>query len=464
MTSPILALPRLRGSMPEPLRFALRIDPTRDQWASFTAAIAYADAGFRVLPCEPGAKSPLAWGAFRHGARTASRDRETVRDAFVDNPGANVGIVPDPSYVILDIDPRTGGTLERAEGFGLPIDGYRERSGGGGWHLPLTMPVGVAAERSTTLAPGIELKGSAAYAVSPHSRLDGAGWYRVDPDRDVWQWGAIPAGWPFLDRLARRQTTKIITASPTEQHFRRARRVLHVLGHGKYAQNVRLLIAGAWRDVQNDDGTQRYPSQSEADLGLAAMCVFGAAGDPHVMDAAMRSTKLFRAKWDTPHDSSGATYGQITISRAIASSPWANRGSSDPPHSASDAGDAIRDRIDAGRELLAGPFPDSPVPTVFMMGHFVSGGVKNRVASALLAFLAGVREAGPDSPFRRPQNWIRVPVSGLARALDVDRKTVARALGNLDQAGIVERRTVVTRVNGSARKDSLARLRTTEAA
>lgn len=46
----------------------------------------------------------------------------------------------------------------------------------------------------------------------------------------------------------------------------------------------------------------------------------------------------------------------------------------------------------------------------------------------------------------------------LADALDCDRRTVTRALETLEAAGLIERRIIVTRVAGSPRADSLARL------
>jgi DNA-binding MarR family transcriptional regulator len=42
--------------------------------------------------------------------------------------------------------------------------------------------------------------------------------------------------------------------------------------------------------------------------------------------------------------------------------------------------------------------------------------------------------------------------------LEVDRKTIGRALERLESAGLIERRSVTTRVNGSARRDSLVRI------
>jgi len=109
--------------MPAGLREVLRTYPARDHWASFTAAQAYAAAGFRVLPCQPGGKRPVISDRFRHGAKSATSDREAVRDAFIGNPGSNVGVAVDHHFVVVDVDVRNGGTLEAADRLGLPVDG-----------------------------------------------------------------------------------------------------------------------------------------------------------------------------------------------------------------------------------------------------------------------------------------------------------------------------------------------------
>jgi len=187
------------------------------------------------------------------------------------------------------------------------------------------------------------------------------------------------------------------------------------------------------------------------------MAVFGSGGNPRVMDAAMRQTRLYRPKWDEIHDGDGSTYGQLTISRAIAASPWANR-SCLVPHTTHDSIQAL---IDAGNRPLtsqeSGRNEAAQSPTVFIWDIFSSGGVKNRVIPAVLAFLLGVQESGPKSSYSRSENWVRVPVLGLAELLKVNRKEISRALTKLDHAGAIERQTVTARVNGQPRKDSLVR-------
>ena len=61
----------------------------------------------------------------------------------------------------------------------------------------------------------------------------------------------------------------------------------------------------------------RYPSQSEADMGLCFYLAFWTAGDPERMDQLFRESGLMREKWDRRHYGNGATYGEVCIARTL---------------------------------------------------------------------------------------------------------------------------------------------------
>jgi putative DNA primase/helicase len=77
-----------------------------------------------------------------------------------------------------------------------------------------------------------------------------------------------------------------------------------------------LLFAGRWPEVQREDGSSAYASQSEADL---ALCNLGTAagGNADQLDKLFRLSGLYRPKWDERHSSDGQTYGQMTIAKAL---------------------------------------------------------------------------------------------------------------------------------------------------
>ncbi len=63
--------------------------------------------------------------------------------------------------------------------------------------------------------------------------------------------------------------------------------------------------------------TTGHPTQSEADLALCNLLAFYTGPDPQRVDALFRQSGLFRSKWDERHFSSGRTYGEETIARAL---------------------------------------------------------------------------------------------------------------------------------------------------
>jgi hypothetical protein len=128
------------------------------------AALSYAQNGYAVHPLKPGGKAPL----LPHGLKEASTDLDQVRAWWEKWPDANIGIVPPEGIVVVDVDPRNGGTLEALPG--ALSGGMTARTGGGGWHLWYKAPEGV--EKLTSLLPGVDLKTHRGYVVAPPSVTD----------------------------------------------------------------------------------------------------------------------------------------------------------------------------------------------------------------------------------------------------------------------------------------------------
>jgi putative DNA primase/helicase len=60
-----------------------------------------------------------------------------------------------------------------------------------------------------------------------------------------------------------------------------------------------------------------YPSQSEADMALAHNLAFWTGKDPERMNGLFEESGLHREKWERRHYASGATYGDVTLARAL---------------------------------------------------------------------------------------------------------------------------------------------------
>jgi len=130
----------------------------------------YAAAGWPVFPLVPRTKRP----ATAHGKDDASTDTDQIRSWWAATPTANIGLRPVPGVIVLDVDPRNGGTLD-ALGH-LPAT-WIARTGGGGWHL-LYRYQGEVAGRVRD-ADGIDIKANSGYIVAAPS---------IHPDGGIYRW------------------------------------------------------------------------------------------------------------------------------------------------------------------------------------------------------------------------------------------------------------------------------------
>jgi len=104
-----------------------------------------------------------------HGVDDATDDLDVVRGWWSQHPRANIGAAVPPGLLVLDIDPRNGGSLAAVEESGGPIPptltAWSGRSDGGR-HLYFLRPAG--ALTGTKLPPGVDLKVNG-YCVMPPS-------------------------------------------------------------------------------------------------------------------------------------------------------------------------------------------------------------------------------------------------------------------------------------------------------
>ncbi|MBS5918027.1 MAG: bifunctional DNA primase/polymerase [Varibaculum cambriense] len=157
-----------------------------------SAALRYAACGWQVLPCleqdgkQAGktAKAPYYSRALKleHGAKSASGNPELIRQWWKKWPRALIGLAIPRHLVVIDLDPRNGGTLaalEAAIGETLPrcpvvVSGR----GDGGCHLYYQRPARlegftplfgqVICDDGTTL-PGVDVKTAGGYVIAPPS-------------------------------------------------------------------------------------------------------------------------------------------------------------------------------------------------------------------------------------------------------------------------------------------------------
>jgi len=115
--------------------------------------------------------------------------------------------------------------------------------------------------------------------------------------------------WKFdvKESVAKDESKELVVVIPDEE-------LLERIKDSRDEIKFRLLWEGNY-DKVIEDGKQKYPSQSEADLALCYFLSFWTGRNAEQMDRMFRSSKLMRDKWDELRGPN--TYGEITIQHAI---------------------------------------------------------------------------------------------------------------------------------------------------
>jgi Bifunctional DNA primase/polymerase, N-terminal len=129
------------------------------------AALDLAARGWAVFPCRwrgENAKAPLT----NNGQHDASRDPDQIRVWWTRWPQAQIGAVVPESLLVIDVDPRNGGSLAALESLTGPLPETWSGRNDGGHHRFYRRPGGPLT--STRLPKGIDLKVNG-YTILPPS-------------------------------------------------------------------------------------------------------------------------------------------------------------------------------------------------------------------------------------------------------------------------------------------------------
>lgn len=162
-------------------------------------ALSYAARGWHVFPlhsvresactcgkvdCQNPAKHPRT----EHGLKDATADPEQIRTWWKQWPDANIGIRTGEisGLVVIDIDPRHGGTLES---LGLIPPTAKIRTGSGGYHLYFRYPAGLGLDirndASGKIAKGVDVRANGGYVVAPLSLHHSGNRYEWEGDEGI---------------------------------------------------------------------------------------------------------------------------------------------------------------------------------------------------------------------------------------------------------------------------------------
>ncbi len=146
------------------------------------AALELAAAGYRVFPVKAGDKKPplvTGW------PEKATRHPDKVEWFWTKYPTANIGAATGDDLAVVDVDPRSGGTLEAVEALGLDLNTRTVRTPSGGWQLHYSVEAHVTS-RMGALAPGVDVKSAGGYVLLPPStRADGDYTWESAPDAEI---------------------------------------------------------------------------------------------------------------------------------------------------------------------------------------------------------------------------------------------------------------------------------------
>jgi len=144
------------------------------------------------------------------------------------------------------------------------------------------------------------------YAASRYFTMTGNRWHEctdeIAQDNGVLEWL-----YNNYIKPKREQKAKKSNQEPGKSHLE-DEQLLQMAQAAKDREAFDSLWRGAWQG--------KFPSQSEADFALCNKLAFWSNKDVEQMDRLFRQSGLYREKWDTPHHAGGATYGEMSITRA----------------------------------------------------------------------------------------------------------------------------------------------------
>lgn len=173
------------------------------------AALRYAEFGFPVFPCAPGAKRPLT----ENGFHDATTDTRRIESWWAERPNANIAIATE-GLLVVDVDSTGNAWLADDPDKQKELaSGAMSLTAGGGRHYVFRQPEGRDwRNTSGAIAERVDTRADGGYIVVPPSVLAGGKVYRWAPGCDLDGPSASlpePPAWltAELDRLATRGHT-----------------------------------------------------------------------------------------------------------------------------------------------------------------------------------------------------------------------------------------------------------------
>jgi len=137
----------------------------------FDTVILYARKGYLVFPCKPRGKEP----ATKHGFKDATRDEETIRRWWSENPNYNIAIATgkESGLWVLDVDGEEGRESYLKYQSDIPFNTPNVKTPNGGFHLYFAYDEQADKLRNSVKSiPGLDVKTEGGYVVAAGSVLE----------------------------------------------------------------------------------------------------------------------------------------------------------------------------------------------------------------------------------------------------------------------------------------------------
>ncbi|WP_096905838.1 MULTISPECIES: bifunctional DNA primase/polymerase [unclassified Dietzia] len=244
-------------------------------------ALGYAQRGWSVLRLVPRGKNPMT----PNGLHNATTNLDTIDQWWSEVPDANIGVRPPEGYVVLDVDPRSGGDLDELEPIRRTL---MMLSGGGGAHLWYRLPCEGRVRGALTGARGIDVKSNSGYLVMPPSLHPDGGRYEVVVSKEI---AVLPEH--LVGRVVRLPEPHVPTqVSPAAAPWLRPRgsfnSLIRVVLAAEVGQRNNVLYWATCRALDEDAG--------EYVLDLLADAAARNGLDPYEIEATMNSARQAPAR------------------------------------------------------------------------------------------------------------------------------------------------------------------------
>lgn len=144
------------------------IQSMRSESKMLSAAVQYAENGFRVFPCVPNGKSP----ATKNGCKDATDDVEQIEQWWTQTPDANIGIATD-GLVVVDIDGADHPWLTDPDRMAELAKNAMAVTPRGGRHLYFAQGDEEIGCSVSKLADKVDIRANGGYVVAPPSTVNG---------------------------------------------------------------------------------------------------------------------------------------------------------------------------------------------------------------------------------------------------------------------------------------------------